>query len=93
MYLAYNFYMDEEKEKEIQVSWENKFMKPLKKRRVIIVDNFLGGLAWSLGTFVGLGIIATILGYIFRRADFAAVFANWLAQIIKEALQQLPPAR
>lgn len=65
----------------------------LNSKKQIILNNFIGGLAWSLGTFIGLGVIAAIIGFVFKQADVATALANWLAKIIQDTIQQIPLAR
>ncbi len=53
-------------------------------------DNFLGGIAWSLGTIVGAAIILGALGYALSKVDLIPLIGSWIAQIIQEATSKNP---
>lgn len=65
----------------------------LRSKKQILLNNFLGGVAWSLGTFIGLGVLAAVVGYILQQADVANALADWLSKIIKDTISQVPPTR
>lgn len=72
----------------------NKYLQPNKSRRAIIFDNFLGGFFWSLGTFLGLGILTVAIGYFLSKVDLVPIIGSWMAQILQDATQRLqPPTR
>ena len=75
-------------EKQPGESYKNVF-RPLRK---VLFYNFLGGIAWSLGTLVGLGIIAAIIGFIVSRIDLIPVIGSWVTEIFKYVIShsQLP---
>jgi hypothetical protein len=47
----------------------------------IVLNNFLGGIAWGLGATVGLAIILTILGFILRAINVVPIIGNFATQI------------
>jgi len=69
----------------------NKYLQPYKSRWKILIDNFLGGIAWSLGTFVGLGLLAVIVGYVISKIDLIPILGTWIAQIMNDATFKLQP--
>ena len=69
----------------------NKYLQPYKSRTKILLDNFLGGLAWSIGTFVGFAIITVIIGYFLTRIDLIPLIGKWIAQILQDATSRLQP--
>lgn len=69
----------------------NKYLQPYKSKRQIMFDNFLGGLFWSLGTFVGLTILVGISGYFISKIDLIPIIGGWMSQIVQEATSNLQP--
>lgn len=64
-----------------------------RKKRHIFFDNFLGGIAWSLGTVVGFSAIAIIVGFLISKVDLIPIFGSWFADILRSASLNLnnPP--
>ena len=72
----------------------DKYLQPYKSRSKILFDNFLGGFAWSLGTFIGLGLLTVVVGYFLSKIDLVPIIGKWMAQILQDATTRLqPPAR
>ncbi len=65
------------------------FLKPMLPKKQIIVNNFIGGLSWALGSIVGLTIIAAIVGFVLNFVDFKLFLGEWLGGVIKQSLTQL----
>lgn len=65
-----------------------KVERPLGK---LIVNNFLGGVAWSLGVLIGTGIIFSIIAFIVSKIDFIPILGQFLANIIQSAQTNLTP--
>ena len=63
----------------------NKYLQPYKSRWKILIDNFLGGFAWGLGSFIGLAILAVAAGYIFSKINLIPILGTWIAQIMNDA--------
>lgn len=69
------------------------FEKVYRDRRKMMLDNFLGGIAWSLGTLVGATIIFAVIGYILTRVDLVPIIGNWFGSILESSMKnriQLP---
>lgn len=47
----------------------------------IIINNFLGGIAWALGATIGVTIVLTIIGFIANNINFIPIIGNFAAQI------------
>lgn len=60
------------------------------KKRQIMIGNFLGGLAWGLGTVIGATIIAAIVIAILRFFNFIPGLSELLDQVSKPSTT-LPP--
>ena len=48
----------------------------------IIINNFIGGIAWAFGTTVGISIILTILGIIAQQINFIPIVGSFVSHII-----------
>lgn len=59
-------------------------------RREIIFNNFLGGLAWGLGTTLGLSLVLAILGFFLSRVDFIPVIGDFISRILNVILSENP---
>lgn len=55
-----------------------------RSKKDILVNNFIGGIAWSLGTLVGASLVIALIGYILSRVDFIPIIGAWITQIIQE---------
>ena len=47
-----------------------------------MVDNFLGGLAWGLGTFIGASVVVAILAFLLSQVDLIPGIGKIIARII-----------
>ena len=61
-----------------------------KKRKIIFIDNFIGGIAWALGATVGLSIIVAILGVILKNSNFIPYVGNFVAGVIQFIITKNP---
>ena len=66
-----------------------KYLQPYKTKGQIIIDNFLGGLFWSFGSFIGLAAIAVLVGYLISRIDLIPIIGSWIASILQDATSRL----
>lgn len=76
----------------LKASGSYKYLQPYKTKGQIILDNFLGGISWSLGTIVGFTLIAILAGFFISRINLIPVIGNWLTDIIRHTSQNLNPA-
>lgn len=60
---------------------------PLKK---IIINNFFGGIAWSLGVIIGTSVVFGILVYFVHKIDFVPIFGKFMANVIQSAQSNIP---
>ncbi len=54
-----------------------------------MLDNFLGGMAWGLGTVVGISIIAVSMGFLISKIDLLPIIGDWLANILRHTQANL----
>ena len=76
-------------QKPLKATGANKYLQPYKSRWKILFDNFLGGLAWGLGSFIGLAILAVAAGYIFSKINLIPILGTWIAQILQDATSKV----
>lgn len=56
----------------------------------IILNNFIGGIAWGLGVTIGLAVVLAILGFIGGSIDFIPVIGTFLSDLIEYILNSNP---
>jgi len=56
-------------------------------RAKMMFDNFLGGISWSIGAFVGATIFVGLIGLIFSKINLVPIIGSWVAQIIEVSRQ------
>lgn len=49
-------------------------------RKQILINNFLGGLAWGLGSVIGATVVVAILGYILKALGVFSGIGNFFTQ-------------
>lgn len=57
-----------------------------RSKKDIILNNFLGGVAWAFGTVFGFAIIAVIIGYLFRNVNLVPLIGNFVAGVTEYAI-------
>lgn len=50
-------------------------------RKNILINNFLGGLAWSLGTTIGLTVVVALLGMLLKNIAVVPIVGQFVIQI------------
>lgn len=58
----------------------DKVHEPLK---TIVINNFLGGVAWGIGSTLGLAIILAILGFIAKEINVIPFVGEFVTQITR----------
>ena len=56
----------------------------------MIVNNFLGGIAWGLGVTIGLTIVLALLGVLVNAVGVVPVVGDFIVQII-DYIEQADP--
>ena len=56
-------------------------------RKEIIINNFLGGIAWGLGATIGVSLVLAILGFIASKANFIPVIGIFVSNILDFVLK------
>lgn len=52
-------------------------------------NHFVGGIAWGIGTSIGIVIGLSIFAYIVTKINFVPVIGAWLAQVLAFAIQEV----
>lgn len=50
-------------------------------RKEIIVNNFLGGIAWGIGSAIGATILITVLGLLISRLDYIPAIGDIVSEV------------
>jgi len=61
-----------------------------KKRKTILIDNFIGGIGWALGATVGLSIIVGLFTLILKNTNVIPFIGNFVAGIIQFIITKNP---
>jgi len=49
----------------------------------ILLNNFLGGIAWGMGTIVGITLLAVILSFLGKNVNLIPYIGDFIAEILK----------
>ncbi len=74
---------------EDKVTGANKYELPYRSRKEIMVNNFIGGLTWSIGAFLGIALLGFVVGLIISKVNLIPIIGSWLSQILQEATRNL----
>ncbi|MEX2028188.1 MAG: DUF5665 domain-containing protein [Candidatus Curtissbacteria bacterium] len=72
-----------------KITGANKYELPKRSRKEIIENNFIGGLSWSVGVFIGLTLLGVIVGFIVSKINLVPIIGEWLGDILQEATNGL----
>lgn len=57
-------------------------------KRSIIVKNFIGGIAWGVGSVIGATLILALLIGFLRTINFVPIIGEFAAQVVNEVQMQ-----
>lgn len=67
-------------------------MEPVEKvyrsRAKMLLDNFLGGIVWAVGVWVGTTVIIAVLIYFISRIDFIPIIGDFIAKITEHVAKE-----
>ncbi|HSA83458.1 MAG TPA: DUF5665 domain-containing protein [Patescibacteria group bacterium] len=63
--------------------------KPLSFHKIIL-NNFIGGIAWGLGATVGISLVFALLGLLAKNIDFVPIIGTFISDIIAFTLTHNP---
>lgn len=73
----------------LKITNQNKYLLTQLNKKQIMVNNFIGGLTWSLGAFIGIALLSVFIGLIISKINLVPVIGGWLSDILKEATKGL----
>jgi len=68
---------------------QERFNKIYRSRPRMMFDNFLGGIAWSLGTFFGAAVVVGIIIFVLSKINLVPIIGSWMAKIIEDATSRV----
>lgn len=66
------------------------YEKVEKSKKQIIINNFLGGIAWGVGATIGLAIFLVIIGFAISKINLVPVIGNIISAGIEQAIKNSP---
>lgn len=61
-------------------------------RKDIMISNFLGGLAWGLGSVLGATVVVAVLFGILRTINFVPIVGDFVTGVMQQIDQNRPVA-
>jgi len=68
----------------------DKYEKVIRPIKQIMLNNFIGGIAWAIGATIGFSIIIALLTIVLKQINFIPYIGNLTAEITKYVLQNNP---
>lgn len=65
--------------------------KVYRSRGKMLLDNFLGGIVWALGVWVGSAIIIALLVYFISKIDFVPIIGGFMASVSEYMIKESSP--
>jgi hypothetical protein len=67
-----------------------KYDQTKSSRLQILINNFIGGIAWALGATVGLALIVGVLTLVLKNVNLIPVVGSFIADTIKFIITKNP---
>jgi len=67
--------------------------KVYRSKKKIIFDNFLGGISWSFGVWIGTSIILILTVFVLSKVNLVPIIGNFVAEISKYVVTNNSPFR
>lgn len=61
---------------------ESKSEHIYRSRKLIMTNNFLGGVAWGIGVTIGLSLFLAALAFISSHIDFVPIIGEFISSVI-----------
>ncbi len=73
--------------------YEEKYKGVEKTKKTILVDNFLGGIAWGLGVTVGVTVLVAVLSFALKQVNLVPIVGNFVIEVQNFISQNSPKLR
>lgn len=68
----------------------DKYKRAEEGKKQLIINNFIGGIAWAFGAVIGVALVVSILGLILKNINFIPYIGNFVAGIIEFVINKNP---
>jgi len=72
---------EEKKQVEEKKLPAERYFQVYRGRFEMILNNFLGGIAWAIGVLFGTGLVIALVSFIISKIDLVPIIGNWVVQI------------
>lgn len=55
-----------------------------KSRKQLLIDNFLSGIMWGLGTVIGASLVVTVIGIIIARSQQLPLIGSYINSVVSQ---------
>lgn len=69
-------------EKSFDLAGDN-YLNAQNSLKRILLNNFLGGIAWALGISIGASLVLAIIGFIFGKINLIPMVGNFIIEVNK----------
>lgn len=52
-------------------------------RKQMMLENFLGGISWSIGAWIGTTIVIATIAYLLSKMNLVQIIGNFVAEVSK----------
>ena len=59
-------------------------------RKSIIINNFIGGIAWAVGSTIGITVMVALIGYVIGKINLIPVIGNWASEVTQIVIEKNP---
>lgn len=73
--------------------YEEKYKGVEKSKKSILVDNFLGGIAWGLGVTIGVTVLIALLTFALKQVNLVPIVGNFVLEVQNFITQNSPKLR
>ena len=74
-----------------KIETAEKYLRVIDTKKHIVINNFLGGISWALGTIVGFLIISIISVVIIGQTGVLTQVGSWLSNVIENSQKSVIP--
>ncbi len=68
----------------------NRYEEIKANRKSIIINNFIGGIAWAVGSTLGITIMLALIGFVVGKINLIPVIGNWASEVTQIVIQKNP---